>query len=482
MRRLTNESVCALSRMLIAREISSEELVRAFLERIAQKNGEIGAFITVCEQSAIKRAVEIDAMRARGEELGALAGIPFAVKDNICTRGVATTCGSRMLENFVPPYSATVIEKLESEGCILLGKLNMDEFAMGSATDTSIFGVCRNPLDTSRTAGGSSGGAAAAVAAGIVPFALGSDTGGSVRQPAAFCGVVGAKPTYGAVSRYGLVAFASSLDQIGPITADVRSNALVLDAIVGADKRDATSKERAYSLLDNVSTDICGLRIGFPRSELDGVSADVARAMLAAVDSLRTLGAQIVDITLPDTDALLAAYYIISSAEASSNLARFDGVRYGHRSERADTIDGLITKSRSEGFGDEVKRRIMLGTYALSRDARDTYYKRALLHRENLVLELEKTFAYCDAILMPTAPTVAHRLDRRAKAPLDIYIEDKLCVIANMAGVPAISLPYGKGEGDMPVGVQLMCGAFGEPMLYRIAAALEDSRGGEQDE
>ncbi len=481
MSRLTDMSISELSLGLSRRDFSAEELTVAYLENIAKNDANIGAFITLCEDNALSLARDIDSRRAVGEELGALAGIPFAAKDNICTRGIATTCASEMLRDFIPPYNATVIDKLEKEGCILLGKLNMDEFAMGSATDTSIFGVCRNPLDTSRTAGGSSGGAAAAVAASFVPFALGSDTGGSVRQPAAFCGVVGIKPTYGAVSRYGLVAFASSLDQIGPITRDVRSSATVLDAIVGIDKRDATSRERAFSLPRDINANLKDVRIGVPYKALDGVSPDVADSTLAAIEALRALGASIVDITLPDTDALLAAYYIISSAEASSNLARFDGVRYGHRSVAADSIDALMTKSRSEGFGDEVKRRIMLGTYALSRDARDTYYKRAISARAHLCAELNEIFSCCDAVLMPTAPTVAYSFENKKETPLEVYIEDKLCVIANMAGIPSISLPFGSGEGGMPVGVQLMSKAFGEPMLYAIALALEGARGGDEN-
>ncbi len=482
MRPITQLSLYELSLGLSRLDFSSAELTAAFLERIGETDKQIGAFITLCEDRAMEKAKEIDKLRAAGAPLGALAGIPFAVKDNICTSGVRTTCASRILEAFVPPYNATVVDRLESEGGIMLGKLNMDEFAMGSATDTSAFGLTRNPLDIRRTAGGSSGGAAAAVASGFVPFALGSDTGGSVRQPAAFCGVVGIKPTYGTVSRYGLVAFASSLDQIGPITKDVRSNAMALGAIAGADTKDATTHNRAYDLERCLGMDIKGLRIGVPYGVFDGVSADVAAATFSAIEALRELGVDIVQIALPDTDALLAAYYIISSAEASSNLARFDGVRYGRRAEGARSIDELMTKSRSEGFGDEVKRRIMLGTYALSRDARESYYKRALDLRSHLRRELETVFLGCDVMVMPTAPTVAYRFEDKKRTPLEVYLEDKLCVIANMAGVPALSLPCGKGEGDMPVGIQLVGKAFDEPLLYRIALALESWTGGAENE
>ncbi|MBE6578115.1 MAG: Asp-tRNA(Asn)/Glu-tRNA(Gln) amidotransferase subunit GatA [Ruminococcaceae bacterium] len=481
-KRFLNMTLHELSLGLSRRDFSSFELTEAFLERINETDKEIGAFISICAEKALARAKETDALRASGEHLGPLAGIPFAVKDNICTRGIRTTCGSRMLEDFIPPYNATVIDKLEREGCVMLGKLNMDEFAMGSATDTSVFGRTKNPLDIRRTAGGSSGGAAAAVAALDIPFALGSDTGGSVRQPAAFCGAVGIKPTYGTVSRYGLVAFASSLDQIGPITRDVLSNATVLSAIAGADGRDATCVQKEHAFLSDLGRDIKGVRIGLPKEVLEGVSPDVAACTLSAIDALSALGAEVVEITLPNTDALLAAYYIISSAEASSNLARFDGVRYGRRAEGAENIDGLLIKSRSEGFGDEVKRRIMLGTYALSRDVRDTYYKKALAVRAHLSSELKKLYEKCDVILMPTAPTVAYTFENKKATPIEVYLEDKLCVIANMAGVPSLSLPFGRGEGDMPVGIQLMGKVFDEALLYRIAMSLERAEGGTANE
>lgn len=469
-------SISELSRGLMEKNFSSEELIRFFLERIDNTDKDIGAFITVCGDEAIKAARNIDSKRTAGEELSPLAGIPFGAKDNICTLGIATTCASRMLSDYVPPYSANVIDKLTAAGCILLGKLNMDEFAMGSATDTSAIKITKNPLDTQRVPGGSSGGSAAAVAAGSVPFALGSDTGGSVRQPAAFCGVVGIKPTYGTVSRYGLVAFAPSLEQIGPLTADVRSNALILQAISGRDQKDATSLEMNTDFSCDLEKDIKGLRIGLPTSCLSVVHKDVKEAILGAAERLRELGAEIVEAELPDTEKALAAYYIISSAEASSNLARFDGVRYGHRPEKFENTDELFVKSRTEGFGDEVKRRIMLGTYALSREGRETYYKRALAVRSAVRYEFERIFSDCDCMIMPVSPTVAYKISNKKKTPLEIYKEDSLCVLANISGLPALSVPCGMGEGGMPVGMQIMGKAFSEPLLYRMAYAFEQSR------
>lgn len=466
-------SVKELSQALSDKKISSEELVRQLLASIEEFDAQTGAFITLLADEALAKAKKIDGMRMAGEKPHALAGIPFGAKDNICTAGIKTTCASRMLSDYVPPYSATVIERLENRGCILLGKLNMDEFAMGSATDTSAFKITKNPLDTSRTPGGSSGGSAAAVAAGYVPFALGSDTGGSVRQPAAFCGTVGIKPTYGTVSRYGLVAFAPSLEQIAPISADVYSNAIILGAISGTDVRDATTKDTDVDFSREIGKDIKGLRIGLPVSCLDTVNEDVKQAIMKAAKIFESLGAQIIEIKLPDTESALAAYYIISSAEASSNLARFDGVRYGHRPSKFDSIDELFVKSRTEGFGDEVKRRIMLGTYALSREGREAYYKRALSVRRAVREKFDSILSRCDCILMPVSPSVAPKISEKKKTPLEIYQEDSLCVLANISGLPTLCLPCGTGEEGMPVGMQLMGKAFSEPLLYRIAFSFE---------
>lgn len=462
-----------LSRALKRRDFSAEELTRAYLERIEGSNADVKAYITVCEASAVAAAREVDRRRASGEALGTLAGLPYAAKDNICVCNVAATCGSRMLEDYISPYSATVVKRLEAECAVMLGKTNMDEFAMGSVTDTSFFGVTKNPLDTSRIAGGSSGGSAAAVAARQAAYALGSDTGGSVRQPSAYCGAVGIKPTYGTVSRYGLVAFAPSLEQIAPITADVRSNALVLSYITGIDEKDNTSIEGAGELLAEIEDGVSGLRLGVDMSLLDGAAPDVRDAVLGALSLYERLGARTVEIKLPNTDAMLAAYYVISSSEASSNMARYDGIRYGRAAKHAQAAEELYIKSRTEGFGDEVKRRIMLGTYFLNHTGIEAYYKKAFSVRKNASRLFNEIFCGCDAILSPVTPTVAYRLADRRTDPLAIYREDIYTVMANLTGLPALSVPCGRGEGGMPVGLQIMGKALSEAMLYRIAYALE---------
>ena len=457
-------------------EYSSRELTDAYIAQIENTDSEIGAYITTDFETALKKAEAVDKKRLSGESLEPLAGIPCAIKDNICTKGVKTTCASKMLENYIPPYDACVIEELKKADVVILGKLNMDEFAMGSTTENSAFKTTKNPADITRVPGGSSGGSAACVAAKEAAFTLGSDTGGSIRQPASFCGVVGMKPTYGTVSRYGLVAFASSLDQIGPLTSTVKDNAIVLSAISCADKRDATNIYKSQGdFTEDIGKGIKGMKIGLPKEFFgEGISHDVKTAVFEAAERMKNEGAEIVDISMPSIDNALAAYYIISSAEASSNLSRFDGVRYGYRTDCFENIHDLYRKSRSEGFGKEVKRRIMLGTFALSSGYYDAYYKKALQIRSIVMNDFENSFKKCDFILSPVAPTVAYKLGEKSKNPLEMYMGDAYSVPVNIAGVPAISVPCGRGEGNMPVGAQLIGPAFSEKMLYRAAAVLEE--------
>lgn len=457
-------------------EYSSRELTDAYIAQIKNTDSEIGAYITTDFETALKKAEAVDKKRLSGESLEPLAGIPCAIKDNICTKGVKTTCASKMLENYIPPYDACVIEELKKADVVILGKLNMDEFAMGSTTENSAFKTTKNPADITCVPGGSSGGSAACVAAKEAAFTLGSDTGGSIRQPASFCGVVGMKPTYGTVSRYGLVAFASSLDQIGPLTSTVKDNAIVLNAISCADKRDATNIYKSQGdFTEDIGKGIKGMKIGLPKEFFgEGISHDVKTAVFEAAERMKNEGAEIVDISMPSIDNALAAYYIISSAEASSNLSRFDGVRYGYRTDCFENIHDLYKKSRSEGFGKEVKRRIMLGTFALSSGYYDAYYKKALQIRSIVMNDFENSFKKCDFILSPVAPTVAYKLGEKSKNPLEMYMGDAYSVPVNIAGVPAISVPCGRGEGNMPVGAQLIGPAFSEKMLYRAAAVLEE--------
>ena len=477
MSELTHRSVAEHAEALRKQEYSSVELTEAYLKAIREKDEKIGAFLTLTEGEALAAAKASDERRAAGTLLSPIDGIPGAIKDNICTKGVRTTCASRMLADYIPPYNATVMEKLNGAGLVMLGKLNMDEFAMGSSTENSAMQITHNPRDLSRVPGGSSGGSAAAVAAEETPYALGSDTGGSIRQPAAFCGVVGMKPTYGSVSRYGLVAFASSLDQIGPLTANVRDNAMILNAIAGYDRHDATSINRTYTdFTAELGLGVKGLRIGLPEQFFgEGISPDVRSAVLAAAETYRSLGAEIVHVSMPSIDHALAAYYVISSAEASSNLARFDGVRYGFRASDYEDIDGLYLRSRTEGFGAEVKRRIMLGTFALSSGYYDAYYKKALQVRSLVMADFTAAFDKCNAILSPVAPTVAYRIGEKSGNPLEMYMGDAYSVPVNIAGLPAISLPCGVGADNMPVGMQLIGREFSEPLLYRIADAFENA-------
>lgn len=456
------------------KKASAAEIADAFLARTAALDEQVGAYITVAEEEAKKRAAELDAGLAAGEAQGPLAGVPVAVKDNICTKGLRTTCASRILENFVPPYDATVADKLRAAGAIVTGKTNMDEFAMGSSCETSYFKQTHNPRDLARVPGGSSGGSAAAVAAGLAPLALGSDTGGSIRQPAALCGVVGFKPTYGAVSRYGLVAFASSLDQIGPFARTVDDAALLFDAIKGHDVHDATSVRREQPpLAGTLDGNVRGLRVGIPAEFFGpGVDDAVKAAVTGAAKELEKQGAVLTDITLPSTDYALSVYYILACAEASSNLARFDGVKYGYRSEKYDDLLSLYENSRSEGFGDEVKRRIMLGTFVLSSGYYDAYYHKAKLTQALIRREYDAAFEQADVVLTPTSPVTAFKLGERVDDPLQMYAADVCTVPVNIAGLPAVSLPCGQA-GGLPVGLQLIGRKFDERTLLNAAKAAE---------
>lgn len=466
----------ALTELVAARarrEISAAEIVTACFNRIRRTEERVNAFLSLQEEAALRRAVEMD---ASGEMLP-LSGIPVAVKDNICIAGVPMTCASRMLAHFVSPYSATAWQKLEEAGCILVGKTNLDEFGMGSTTEHSAFHPTCNPHDLSWAPGGSSGGSAAAVAAGEAVFALGSDTGGSIRQPAAHCGVVGMKPTYGTVSRYGLTAFASSMEQVGPMTRSVADNALVLSLIAGKDRQDATSIAHPGGFSAQIGQDVRGLRIGLPGEMFGGeLGGDVRKAVLHAANVLESLGATIVEVSLPTLEHALPAYYILSSAEASSNLARFDGIRYGRRAEEYADLDELYIRSRSEGFGDEVKRRILLGTYVLSAGYYDAYYKRALQVRTQVLRDFERAFSRADCLLSPVAPTTAPKLGALAD-PVQTYLGDIYTVPANIAGIPALSMPCGTDAAGLPIGVQLIGPALSESVLYRVGHALECALG-----
>jgi len=457
-------------------EIKAVEVLERHLAEIGRREGDVHAFNLVLADDARAAAAAVDAAVAAGQEVGPLAGVPLALKDNMCTRGIATTCSSKILEGWKPPYDATVVTKLAAAGAVLVGKTNLDEFAMGSSTENSAFGVTRNPHGLDRVAGGSSGGSAAAVAAGFAPFSLGSDTGGSIRQPAALCGVVGVKPTYGYVSRYGLIAFASSLDQIGPFTTTVDDAALVLDVIGGHDPQDSTSIPQPQPSLRDVvaQQDVTGLRVGRITDLPEGADPDVLERLEAAFDALRAAGATIVDVTVPAFAYALTAYYLIAPAEASSNLARFDGVRYGLRVPAADT-NSMYGATRAAGFGDEVKRRIMLGTYALSAGYYDAYYGRALKVRRLIADDFDRAYQSADVLLTPTSPTVAFPIGAKGDNPLAMYLCDVYTIPTNLAGHPGMSVPYGTGADGLPVGVQVLAGTLGEPAMFRAAAALERS-------
>ncbi len=467
---MLNATLAALSAALAAKRLSSAELTRMYLDRIAALNPRLNAFITIDPERSLAQAREADARRARGEGTP-LTGIPVAHKDIWLARGWRTTCGSRMLENFIAPYDAHIIERFDAAGAVNLGKCNMDEFAMGSSNETSFFGPVKNPWNTDYVPGGSSGGSATAVAARLAPAATGTDTGGSIRQPAALCNVSGLKPTYGLVSRYGMIAFASSLDQGGPFAKTAEDLALVLNVMCGFDRRDSTSLERpAEDYTRGLNDPLAGLRIGLPREYFGaGLSDDVRAAVGGALDELRRQGATTVEVDLPNSALSVPAYYVIAPAEASSNLSRFDGVRYGYRApEYADLID-MYCKSRAQGFGAEVKRRILVGTYVLSHGYYDAYYLQAQRVRRLIANDFKAAFEHCDVIAGPTAPTTAFRLGEKVSDPVQMYLNDIYTIAANLAGLPAMSIPCGFGNGNLPVGLHLVGNYFDEARMLNVA-------------
>ena len=468
---ITELTVHELVEKLKSKELTVTEINKAYIDRINDREKDVQAFITLLTEEALKEAESIE----KKENLSELAGIPIGIKDNICTKNIKTTCASKMLENFVSPYDATVVEKLESKGLITLGKLNLDEFAMGGSTEYSAFKVTKNPWNLKTVPGGSSGGSAAAVAANLVPWALGSDTGGSIRQPASFCGVVGLKPTYGLVSRYGLVAFASSLDQIGPITKDVKDAAILLNVIAGHDEKDTTSEkinDKDYTKC--LKNDVKGLKIGIPKEYFsDGINVEVKAKLEETIEKYRQLGAEVEEFSLSIADYALATYYIIACAEASSNLGRFDGIRYGYRTKNFSNLKDIYKNSRSEAFGSEVKRRIILGTYVLSSGYYDAYYKKAQQVRTLVQKEFNDAFKKYDILLTPTAPTAAFEIGAKSNNPLEMYLADICTVSVNIAGLPAISVPVGVDNNGMPIGMQLIGNKFEEEKILNAAYTLE---------
>jgi aspartyl-tRNA(Asn)/glutamyl-tRNA(Gln) amidotransferase subunit A len=463
-----------LKEMLARRKVSAVELTRDVLQRIEKVEDRVKAYITLDREKALAQAEAADKELKDGTG-GALCGIPLSIKDVLCTDGMRTTCGSRILENFVPPYDATSIMKLKQEGGVLLGKVSMDEFAMGSTSENCAFGPPRNPWDTEYICGGSSGGSAASVAADECIASLGTDTGGSIRQPASHCGVVGLKPTYGRVSRYGLVAFASSLDQVGPLTKDVTDCALMMNVISGHDAKDSTSVQQEVPDFRKALTEgLAGMRVGIPREYfIKGLDPEVEKAVLQGINILREAGAETVEVSLPHTDYCVAVYYIVAPAEASSNLARYDGVRYGFRDRSSDTLLDMYKNSRSAGFGDEVKRRIIIGTYALSSGYYDAYYKKASQVRTLITEDFKKVFETCDVVASPVTPTPAWKLAEKIDDPLSVYLSDILTISANLAGIPGISVPCGFSGGGLPIGLQIQAAHFQEEKLLRAAYNLE---------
>jgi aspartyl-tRNA(Asn)/glutamyl-tRNA(Gln) amidotransferase subunit A len=458
-----------------AAEISAREVAEASLQRIEETDKQLGVFLTIEPDKVRSRADEID--RKVKERKLPLAGVPLTIKDNICTRSLRTTCGSRILENYVPPYNATVIDRLEQAGAVVIGKANCDEFAMGSSTENSAFKVTRNPYDLDRVSGGSSGGSAVAVAAGMTPVSLGSETGGSVRQPASFCGVMGLKPTYGRISRYGLVAFASSLDCIAPVANNPRDLALLLGIMAGRDEHDSTSAPMPVpDYIDEMNRPVQGMKLGIPKEFFgEGLDAEVKSAIEAAIQNAESLGCELLDISLPHTEYAIADYYIIAPAEASSNLARYDGVKYGARIPDPKDLSDMYRRTRSMGFGPEVKRRIMIGTYALSSGYYDAYYGRAMKVRTLIKRDYDEAFKKVDALLSPVSPTPAFRLGEKVSDPLAMYLMDIYTVTANLAGIPSISLPCGFTSEGLPVGLQILAGQFQEGILLSLAEAYSQA-------
>jgi aspartyl-tRNA(Asn)/glutamyl-tRNA(Gln) amidotransferase subunit A len=471
-------TISSLQKGLASGDVKAADVCRAALDRV-DRLSELNAFITLTADGAMARAEELDRAAEQGEPLPPLAGTVIAIKDNMVTRGVRTTAGSRILFNYKPPYSATVVERLNAAGALLIGKTNLDEFAMGSSTENSAYGPVKNPWDRSRVPGGSSGGSAVAVAAGMAIGALGSDTGGSVRQPASFTGVVGLKPTYGRVSRYGLIAFGSSLDQIGPFANSVEDVARILGVIAGHDPNDSTSSDaQVGDYVAALNGDVRGLRVGVPREYYGlGLDAEVKEKIEAAIRELEKMGAEIIEVSLPHTEYAVPVYYLIATAEASANLARYDGVRYGFRAEEAATLKEMYSRSRDQGFGAEVKRRIMLGTYALSAGYYDQYYGKAQKVRTLIERDFREAFGRCDVIATPTSPTPAFKLGEKADDPLEMYLSDIYTITANLAGVPALSLPCGLSSSGLPIGVQLIGKQFDEARLLRAAHNLEQGLG-----
>ena len=473
---LYNLSLSEIAKKIKSKEVTIKEVLDSVYSRIDSVEAKVDAYITLTKEYAYERAKILQERLDKGEDIGLLGGVPIAIKDNICTKDIKTTCASRMLENFIPPYNATVIEKLEDSGAIILGKTNMDEFAMGSSTETSYFKKTKNPWDLEKVPGGSSGGSAASVASNMAYAALGSDTGGSIRQPASYCSVVGLKPTYGLVSRFGLVAFASSLDQIGPFTRTVEDAAIMLNVITGHDNMDTTSLDIDYpDYTKALVNDVSNIRIGIDHNFIkEGIAVDVKKAYDNALDILKNLGASIVEVDLSYAKYSLATYYIIATAEASSNLGRYDGIRYGHRAKEFSDLVDLYKKSRSEGFGAEVKRRIMLGTYVLSAGYYDAYYKRAQKVRTLIINEFKKAFDKCDVVLIPTVPSTAFKFDAKA-SPLEMYLEDIYTVPVNIAGLPGVSIPAGFDSSNMPIGLQIIANAFDEEKMLRVAYTFEQN-------
>jgi aspartyl-tRNA(Asn)/glutamyl-tRNA(Gln) amidotransferase subunit A len=476
--KLAGMSIAAARTAVAERKTSAAALAESYYEAIQRVDGEIHAYLSLCRERALAKAEEIDRLAEQGAPLPPLAGVPVAIKDVMVTNGVRTTAGSKVLENFVPLYDCTAVARLETAGAVILGKTNCDEYAMGSSNENSAYGPVRNPRDLSRVPGGSSGGSAAAVAAGTAVFALGSDTGGSIRQPASFCGVVGLMPTYGRVSRYGLIAFASSLDHIGPLTSSVRDAAIVLRTIVGRDANDSTSAAAPVPDYEaELDRPVRGTRLGMPKEYFgEGLHPEVRSAVEAAIQKLAAAGCEIVPVTLPHTAYAIPTYYVVATAEASSNLARYDGVRYGHRAGGARGLTDLYRRTRDEGFGAEVKRRIMLGTFALSAGYYDAYYLKAQKVRALLARDFEQAFEKVDAIVTPTSPTPAFKLGEKADDPLAMYLADIYTVVADLVGIPGISVPCGETRDGLPIGLQVLGKHFDEATVMRLAHAYEGAR------
>ena len=481
--KLFEQPAHVLHDMLVNKEITSLELTQAVLARIDEVEGDVQAYLTITREEALAQAKAVDEKIAKGEEIAFLEGIPGAIKDNICTKGIKTTCASKILQKFVPPYDATVMQKLEAQNPVVLGKTNLDEFAMGGSTENSAYHPTCNPWNTDCVPGGSSGGSAAAVAAGTAIWALGSDTGGSIRQPASFCGVVGMKPTYGRVSRYGLVAYASSLDQIGPITKDVTDCAHILNIIAGRDEMDSTSLDvQVPDFTKALVQDVKGLKIGLPKEYfVKGMDPEVEAAVKNGVKELEKLGAEVVEISLPNTDYAISTYYLIAPAEAATNLARYDGVSYGERAEAAADLVEMMTKTRTQYLGEEVKRRIMIGNYALSAGYYDAYYLKALKVRRLVKEDYDKAFKDVDVIICPAAPSVAYKIGEKISNPLEMYLQDACTVPLNLAGLPGISVPCGYNKDKMPIGMQIIGKALDEETILRVAYTYEQSQSYHED-